>query len=285
MSESLPSAARLGRVVLQVADLARSIAYYKGVIGLRELERSSGRAILGPDGEGRPLIELRERPGASPVPPSGRLGLYHFAILVPDRPALGRFLAHLGALGIRPGMSDHLVSEALYLSDPDGLGIEVYADRPRETWRRQGGQLAMATDPLDSDAVIRAGRGERWTGMPAATVMGHLHLFVGDLAAASAFYHEALAFDRTVWSYPGALFMSAGGYHHHLGVNTWAAHAPRATEGDARLIEWELVVPAAVDVDAAAKRLTAAGHAVTAVTDACTVSDPWGTTLRIRTSV
>jgi len=264
-----------------VADLARSLAYYTGVIGLRILQQSEGRAVLGPSGPPRPLVELRELVGAHPVPPRGRLGLYHFAILVPDRPALGRFLAHLGSLGLRPGMSDHLVSEALYLWDPDGLGIEVYADRPRDTWQYQDGELVMALDPLDTGAVVRAGRGEPWTGMPAGTRMGHVHLSVGDLAAASAFYHQALGLDRTVWSFPSALFMSAGGYHHHLAVNTWAAHAPRATERDARLLEWELQLPTPVDVTAAGERLSAAGTAVTPTSRGITASDAWGTMIRI----
>jgi catechol 2,3-dioxygenase len=236
---------------------------------------------LAPDGPLRPLIELRELRGARPVPPRGRLGLYHFAILVPDRPTLGRFLAHLGSIGLRPGMSDHLVSEALYLWDPDGLGIEVYADRPRDTWQYQNGQLVMALDPLDVDAVVRSGRGEAWTGMPAGTTIGHVHLYVGDLEAASAFYHEALGLDRTAWNLPGALFMSAGRYHHHLAVNTWAAGAPRATEQDARLIEWELRLPTTADVAAAGKRLAASGIAVTPTSHGLTAADPWGTTLRI----
>jgi catechol 2,3-dioxygenase len=278
---SLPASTHPGQVVLQVADLARSVAYYTGVIGFRILQQSEGKAVLGAAGPPRPLVELRERVGAHPAPPRGRLGLYHFAILVPDRPALGRFLAHLGSIGVRPGMSDHLVSEALYLSDPDGLGIEVYADRSRDTWRHRDGQIAMAVDPLDADSVVRSGRGEPWTGMPAGTTIGHVHLYVGDLEAASAFYHAALGLDRTSWNYPGALFLSAGGYHHHLGVNTWAAGAPRATERDARLIEWELRLPAAADVAAAGERLAASGSTVTPTSRGMTASDPWGTTLRI----
>jgi catechol 2,3-dioxygenase len=278
---SLPASTHPGQVVLQVADLERSAAYYTGVIGFRVLQQADGRVVLGERGPSRPLVELRELRGARPVPPRGRLGLYHFAILVPDRPALGRFLAHLGSIGVRPGMSDHLVSEALYLSDPDGLGIEVYADRARDTWRYQDGQLAMALDPLDADAVVRSGRGEPWTGMPAGTTIGHVHLYVGDLAAASEFYHSALGFDRTAWSLRGALFLSAGGYHHHLGVNTWAAHAPRATEQDARLIEWELALPTAADVAAVGERLAASGIAVTRTARGITAADPWGTTLRV----
>jgi catechol 2,3-dioxygenase len=274
----LPAETRLGTVRLQVSDLARSLAWYERVLGLRMLERSPSHATLAAHGDDAPLVELREKPGATPVPRRGRLGLYHFAILLPDRAALGRFVAHLSAIGERAGASDHLVSEALYLQDPDNLGIEVYADRPRSTWRVEGRQLAMATEPLDLADLVRAAAGEPWTGMPAGTVIGHVHLHVGDLETAADFYHEGLGLDKVVWSYPGALFLSAGGYHHHLGLNTWAAGAQPAGENDARLLEWEVVVPTAADAEAALASLAAAGHA----TDGGVVRDPWGTALRIR---
>jgi len=278
----LPDAARIGRVTLQVADLARSLAYYEGVLGFRVLERSAGRVTLGAREGNAVLVELRERPGAAPVPRRGRLGLYHFAILLPDRAHLGRFLRHLFDLGQRPGMSDHLVSEALYLSDPDGLGIEVYADRPRERWGLKGQELAMATDPLNVDDLIEAGGAERWSGMPQGTVIGHVHLFVSDLDQAAAFYHEGLGLDKIVWSYPGALFLSAGGYHHHLGTNTWAQGAPIATDADARLLEWEVLVPRVADAAAALESLSKAGHAVDRAADGGTARDPWGTPVRVR---
>ncbi len=278
----LPDSTRLGRVVLQVADLQRSLDYYQRVLGLAVLDRQAGRAWLGPAGARDPLVELRERPGAAPVPGRGRLGLYHFALLLPDRAALGRFLRHLTTLGERAGMSDHRVSEAIYLTDPDGLGIEVYADRPRETWRRDGDQLAMATDPLDVTSVLEAGGSAPWTGAPAGTTLGHVHLFVGDLARARTFYHEGLGFDLMVWSYPGALFLSAGGYHHHLGVNTWAAGAEPAGPDDARLVEWEVLLPDQPAVAAAFGSLRASGFAVDATSTDGLAIDPWRTPLRIR---
>ena len=179
-------------------------------------------------------------------------------------------------------MSDHLVSEAIYLTDPDGLGIEVYADRPRATWRSRGRQLVMATEPLDARELIAAGGGEPWTGMPAGTVIGHVHLHVGDLAAAEAFYHAALGFDKVVWEYPGALFLSAGGYHHHLGTNTWAA-GPAAAEDQARLLSWDIVVPTAHDAGAAAESLANAGYPVELTNHGWVTRDPWGTTLRLVT--
>ena len=275
----LPDDTHIGRVVLQIGDLARSVVYYERVIGLRTITRDDTAATLGAHGDDRPLLTLRERAGARPVPRRGRLGLYHFAILLPDRAALGRFLAHLAGLGVHAGMSDHLVSEAVYLTDPDGLGIEVYADRPRGSWRRRNNQLEMATEPLDAADVIRAGGGAPWTGAPAGTTIGHVHLFVGELAPAERFYHTTLGLDKVVWSYPGALFMSAGGYHHHLGTNTWAAGAAVAEADDARMLEWELVTPGVAA--AAAGRLEAAGYSAVATNRGWLATDPWGTSIRL----
>ncbi|HWE42272.1 MAG TPA: VOC family protein [Gemmatimonadaceae bacterium] len=276
----LPDATRLGRVRLQVADLARSLAYYERVLGLRAVSRTGGRAELG-TADGTVIAELRELPGAAPVPHNGRLGLYHFAILLPDRSALGSFVAHLATIGRRAGMSDHLVSEAVYLTDPDGLGIEVYADRARGEWRQDGRQLRMATEPLDVAAVVAAAGGREWEGMPDGTRLGHVHLFVANLDESEKFYHAGLGFDKVVWSYPGALFLSAGGYHHHLGTNTWARHAAPAAGHDARLLDWEVVLPAATDVSAAAASLASQGAAVEWDAAGAAVRDPWGTQLRL----
>jgi catechol 2,3-dioxygenase len=271
----LPAETQLGAVHLQVSDLARSMDYYERVLGLRRLSRTS----LGAPGDDAPIVVLHERLGATPVPKRGRLGLYHFAVRLPDRAALGRLLAHLDGLGEHVGMADHLVSEAIYLSDPDGLGIEVYADRPRSAWRMQGSALAMASDPLDVDGLLRLANGKPWTGMPAGTRIGHVHLFVDDLERAAAVFHRALGFDRVVLPpVPGALFLSAGGYHHHLGTNTWAARAPLAGDGDARLLEWTVIVPDQAVAAAAQESARAAGYTVTA--DGAIV-DPWGTRVRV----
>lgn len=280
----LPDQTHIGRVKLQVADLGRSLEYYQGVIGLRSIHRSGHVATLGAHDDDTPLVELHERRDVSPVPRHGLLGLYHFAILLPDRASLGRFLQHIADLGLRPGMSDHFVSEAVYLQDPDNLGIEVYVDRPRSEWREEDGQLAMTTIPLDVRSVLQAGEGQPWTGMPAGTRIGHVHLHVGDIPQAEAFYHAALGFDKTVWNYPGALFMSAGGYHHHLGTNTWARGAPSASEDDARLLEWELLVPGAADLDAVARSLESSGNSPTRESRDVVSRDPWGTQLRVRAS-
>jgi catechol 2,3-dioxygenase len=274
----LPDDARIGRVRLQIGNLDRSLEYYTAVLGFRVLSHDGPRAVLGPHGEAQALVALEEKRGVKPVPRGGLLGLYHFAILLPDRPALGRFAAHLAARGLHAGSADHSVSEAIYLWDPDGLGIEVYADRPRTAWRSDATrQLFMTTAPLDVRSLIAAAGGEAWTGMPAGTIVGHVHLHVGDLAEAEAFYHRALGFDKVVWTYPGALFLSAGGYHHHLGANTWSA-GPPADDRHARLLSWDLVVPRRADAEAVAQSLAAAGHAPD---DALTVADRWGTPLRI----
>lgn len=279
----LPADLRLGRVRLQVADLSRSIAYYEGVIGLRTIATTDSSATLGPRGHDTPLVELRERPGATPVPRRGRLGLFHFAILLPERAALGRFVAHLASIGEYAGMADHLVSEAIYLSDPDGLGIEVYADRPRSAWRTEGRTIAMATLPLDAKDLVRAGEDEPWTGAPRGTRIGHVHLHVGDLDTAASFYHVGLGLDKVNVEYPGALFMSAGGYHHHLGTNTWAAGAPPATERDARLIDWTVALPAVKDVTEAAQSLAASGFELRHEGNDALATDPWGTDVRLTT--
>jgi catechol 2,3-dioxygenase len=177
-------------------------------------------------------------------------------------------------------MADHLVSESLYLSDPDGLGIEVYADRPRTAWRNNGRELAMATDPLDIRTLVSESAGVTWDGAPAGTTMGHVHLHVGSLDAAEAFYHRGIGFDKTVWSYPGALFMSSGGYHHHLGTNVWSS-GPAPAEDEAQLLEWELVLPSIADVDAVGGHLRAAGHATEHAARGFATADPWRTRVRI----
>ncbi|HEY5062995.1 MAG TPA: VOC family protein [Gemmatimonadaceae bacterium] len=284
----LPESTRLGPVHLQVADIDRSLAFYQDVLGLRPLRRDGSHVVLAPDGDDTPLIELHEHPAARPVPRRGGLGLYHFAILLPDRPSLGRFMHHLGEIGVRAGSADHLVSEAIYLQDPDNLGIEVYTDRPRNTWRRVGRQLMMATDPIDVAGLASAAGDGSWSGMPAGTVIGHVHLHVSDIVKAASFFSEAIGFDRMVWRYPGALFLGAGGYHHHLGANTWAG--PAATppaEDDARLLEWTIELPDAESLLAVEESIVRTGHPVERVggpaATELVVRDPWGTQLRIRT--
>jgi catechol 2,3-dioxygenase len=275
-------------VHLQIADLARSLRFYEAALGLRLLHRGGTRAVLGARAGDAPLVELHERPGAREVPLRGRTGLYHFALLVPDRASLGRLVRHLWEINARFGSADHLVSESLYLQDPDNLGIEVYADRPRATWQRVGRELMMATDPLDLAGLVRAADSTPWNGLAAGTVMGHVHLHVGDLALASAFFSEAIGFDRTVWHYPGALFLAAGSYHHHLGTNTWAGDgAMPPTEEDAQLLEWTIEVPDVVALDAVSVSLARAGYRIDRSDQAgggvaLLTFDPWGTRIRLQ---
>jgi catechol 2,3-dioxygenase len=215
---TLPADAHIGQVSLTVRDLDESLSFYRDILGFEEL----APAQLGPPG-GRVLIELHEQKDAV-ARPGRSSGLYHFAILVPSRAALGRSLRRLAETRWPiSGAADHLVSEALYLDDPDGLGIEIYRDRPKDSWRMNGGELAMATDPLDVQAVHdQPGAETPWNGLESGTVIGHVHLHVPHLDAAEAFYCGRIGFEPIVRRYPGALFVSAGGYHHHLGLNTWS---------------------------------------------------------------
>ena len=277
----LPDESRLGAVRLQVSDLERSIKWYQDVLGLDVRDRAGPSVSLVVRGESSALIELREKKGIRPVPRGGLLGLYHYAILLPDRLALGRFIGHLAKLGMRAGMSDHFVSEAVYITDPDGLGIEIYSDRPRSQWKVEDRQLSMTTLPLNAQALVEAAGSEAWSGLPKGTVIGHVHLFVGDIDKAAAFYHDLVGFDKVVWSYPGALFMSAGGYHHHLGTNIWAAQSPPASDTDAKLIEWEIVVPRAADV-AAVETSVNQGAKADREGETILLRDPWGTAVRVR---
>ena len=218
---TLPADAHIGQVSLTVSDLDRSRAFYREVLGFSEAKRDGRTSFLAPEG-GRVLIELHERADAIPKPRRSA-GLFHFAILVPSRAALGRSLRRLAdKRWPLSGAADHLVSEALYLNDPDGLGIEIYRDRPKDSWRTSDGELAMATDPLDLQAIHdEPGAETPWTGLEAVTIMGHVHLHAPHLDTAEAFYCGRIGFEPIVRRYPGALFVAAGGYHHHLGLNTW----------------------------------------------------------------
>jgi catechol 2,3-dioxygenase len=218
----LPTDAHIGSVTLTVTRLDQSLAFYLSALGLILQQREGNRALLSTDG-GDTLVELVERRDAVPRPRRAS-GLYHFAILVPSRAALGRSLRRLLQQGWQlTGAADHLVSEALYLDDPDGLGIEIYRDRPRSSWRVNHGELVMSTDPLDLESLAEEpGAEEIWSGLDHGTVIGHVHLHVPQLPEAEAFYTGQIGFTPTVRRYPGALFVAAGGYHHHMGLNTWA---------------------------------------------------------------
>jgi catechol 2,3-dioxygenase len=239
----LPSETHMGEVHLTVADLERSLAYYERQIGLRVHGREDGVARLGAGGDD--LLVLREVPDAKPA--DGYSGLFHFALLVPERADLARWLAHAARDRVAlTGLSDHDVSEALYLRDPDHHGIEIYADRPRELWEGQVAQR-LTTFPLDTADLLSElpdPASEPFDGLAEGTVIGHVHLRVADAETTRAFYGDVVGFDLTARLGAQAVFMSAGGYHHHLGGNTWeSAGAPQAPEGYATLTRMTVVVP------------------------------------------
>lgn len=284
MKSSIAAATHMGRVALTVADLARSLDYYQNRIGLQVHDQSASHAALGV--EGRELLWLQAQPGAKPFPQRGFSGLYHFAILLPSRQALGVELRHLAETKTPvSGASDHGVSEALYLTDPDGHGIEIYRDRPRDAWpRRPDGELAMVVDPLDAEGIIAAGDGARWEGMPADTVMGHVHLHVSQLPAAQDFYVRGIGFDLLQNFGGQAAFVSAGGYHHHLGMNVWAGvGVPPAPEDRARLLWYEIVLPDADALEATLARLQDAGIQAEQQDTGWMVHDPAQNRVRLRT--
>ena len=279
----LPASVRLGQVVLQVADLAASLDFYTQVIGLHVQSQEQGTARLGtPDG--LVLLELREKKGVKYAPHRGRLGLYHLALLLPTRGDLGRFIGHALGLGVHVGQSDHHYSEATYLKDPDGISVEVYRDRPRSEWRvTEEGEIIGGGDPLDLSALKAAAGDVPWTGLPAGTTLGHLHFYIGDLDDAARFYHAGLGFPKVSWSLPTALFLGAGGYHHHLGLNTWAAGSLPSGDDDARLLTWDLILPDQATVDDTAASLRAEGFDVRPAPGGLLASDPWGITVRLCT--
>lgn len=264
---------RIGRVRLRVRDLGTVAGFYREVIGLSEWARGPEGVVLG--SAEAPLVELQHAPDARPQDPRDA-GLFHIAFLLPDRAALGRWLAHAGARGVRlQGASDHIVSEALYLADPEGNGIEIYADRPASRWRDAGGAIRMATEPLDLPDLLAAGTGD-WAGFPAAGRLGHVHLQVGDTAAADRFHAGILGLEITA-RYPGASFYGSGGYHHHLAGNVWNSRGagPRPA-GAAGLAAVELAADATTRA-AILARARAAGQPVDSASGAPVLHDPWGT--------
>jgi catechol 2,3-dioxygenase len=207
--------------------------------------------------------------------------LYHTAFLLPSREDLSSFVLHLRDQNISFGAGDHIYSEALYLVDPDGLSVEVYADRPKSQWIYDEAEIVGATDPVRFAELPAVAPGS-WKGAPKGTTVGHVHLYVGDLQVAAQFYNAGLGLDIVTWRYPGALFTSAGGYHHHVGLNVWAAGSPRASERDSRLLFWELVLPDEDTCERAIESLRVAGYSEgNTLRGAKVVTDPWGITVSL----
>ena len=275
-----PDTLQLGKVTLQVADLPASLDFYTRIIGLHVLEQQGTRSTLGTR-SGRELLVLQEKRGVKKAPHRGRLGIYHFALLLPTEQDLGRFLRHAKGEGMHVGMSDHHYSQATYLQDPDGISIEVYRDRPREHWRVSPQHEIMGSgDPLDVESLFEAAGDEPWKGIPDGTIMGHLHFYIDDIAQAERFYHQGLGLSKVGWSMPTALFLSAGGYHHHMGLNTWAKGSKPSGEDDARLLHWELVLPDEQSLENLEQNLEAEGFTVTQDGTTRWATDPWGITVK-----
>jgi len=273
---TIADATHPGAVHLTVADLGRSIPYYEEQIGLRVLEHDTGEAVLGA-GDTR-LLVLAEEAGAQPS--DGYTGLYHFALLVPERPDLATWLVHASRDRVpMTGMSDHYVSEALYLRDPDGHGIEIYWDRPRETWEGQVAQRMMS-EPLDVQDIVAEladPEGASFDGLPAGTVMGHVHLKVASVPDTLAFYRDVLGFGEMATLGPQATFLSAGGYHHHIGANTWeSAGAGPPPEGSAALRHATFLLPGDAERDAVLARVERSGAPIAEDAEGPLIRDPSG---------
>jgi catechol 2,3-dioxygenase len=286
----LPAETTLGPASLIVANLERSVAFYRDVLGFSVLERDDETATFGAGESEAPILELTALAGARPKPRRST-GLYHIAILTPSRDALARVLYHL-AISRYPlqGASDHLVSEALYLADPDGNGLEIYRDRPRSDWYDANGQFQMGTLPLNLDKLVEEGalstNGAPWAGLDRGTRVGHIHLQVADLTAAVRFYTEGLGFETMV-AMPemGAAFVSAGGYHHHIGLNTWTSRGAPLPPADAvGLRVFEIVVPEEKVVDEVAARLTALNVPFEKTERSIEAHDPSGNLARLVTA-
>jgi catechol 2,3-dioxygenase len=272
-------ATRIGAVHLTISDLNRSIEFYESRLGFRLLQRDASTARLGAAGGHSELLVLTESRTASPRV-RGTTGLYHFAILVPSRRDLAASLRRLIDMQVvMQGTADHGVSEALYLADPDGNGIEIYRDRTRSEWPVIDGRLQMGIDPLDVGDLIRDDPGAEapWSGLPSETTIGHVHLHVADLGEARRFYVDVLGFDLMQQYGRTAIFVSAGGYHHHIALNTWAGvGAPPPPPGAIGLSHFEVRMSSQKSLDDVADRLAAAQIVIERTDSQLTVDDPSG---------
>lgn len=265
---------RIGKVTLAVRDLAAVSRFYQDVIGLGVVEAEASGTRLGVGST--VLLELRHAPDARMRSPK-EAGLFHTAFLLPSRADLGAWVASIAERRLPVhGASDHIVSEAIYLADPEGNGIEVYADRPSAAWRGADGAITMSTDPLDLPDLLRAGEGRRWSGFPEGGCVGHMHLQVGALAPAEEFYAGLLGFDITS-RYPGGTFYGSGGYHHQLATNIWNSRGAEPRHDPVTgLAGFEIVAARDDIVQATRERLARAGHAFAERERGLEVQDPWG---------
>jgi catechol 2,3-dioxygenase len=275
----------IGLVTLRVSHLERALKFYEEILGFQHIDRSTQTAVLSAQ-DNIPLLELYELTDAPPQP-MWSTGLYHVAILLPSRADLGQILLRLINAGIEVGQGDHLVSEALYISDPDGNGLELYRDRPRSTWKCVNGQIQMGTGPVDLQGVVDEAQrvGQFWDVIAAGTTVGHIHLRVGDIPRARHFYHTILGFDIMA-EMPTALFISAGGYHHHIGMNTWQSRgAGAAPEDTAGLQSFVIALPNHEALAEVQARLATHNIALEEQTDNfIIVADPWHNQIKLLVS-
>ncbi|WP_434752492.1 VOC family protein [Paenibacillus amylolyticus] len=279
----IPATTHLGEVSLKISNLDRSIQFYTDVVGLKLLTRQDHIATMTAEGK-NVLLRLEEVSNSITLPERSHAGLYHFAILLPDRKSLGLAVRNLVASGIDIGQGDHLVSEAFYISDPDLNGIEIYADRPRDTWKRDAdNNYVMASDPVDVQSLFDLSASETWNGLPAGTVIGHVHFHVRSLEEARSFYSGILGFDVVGnFANMSALFVSAGGYHHHLGLNIWAGVNAPINPANATGIDYFTIVYAQNhEVEQAVERLRQAGVEVSPDGDAWYAADPQNIRIRL----
>ncbi len=268
-----------GEVHLNVLDLNRAVQFYKEVIGFKVLEEAADKVVLTADGK-TPLLIIEQPENVTPKE-AHKSGLYHFALLLPTRADLGAIIKHFIQHNVRIGASDHLVSEALYLSDPDGNGIEIYTDRDPAVWTWDNGKVAMSTDPLDGESIIAESAGRTWEGLPVGTVMGHVHLHVANLPETEIFYN-ALGFE-VVTNYPQALFMSNGKYHHHIGLNTWNGEGVSSpTAGSVGLQSYTLIYPHEAAVKEALTKVEALDANVELNGSGFMTEDPSGNRINLR---
>ncbi|RIX49321.1 VOC family protein [Paenibacillus nanensis] len=283
-THTLHPSTRLGEVKLKVSSLERSLAFYQSVIGFQVLRQEGRTAELTADGT-NVLVVLEEVPNAVIVPERSSSGLYHYAILLPTRKALGVALRRLLEHGINVGQADHFVSEALYISDPDLNGIEIYRDRPRDEWEYDAqGMVKMGTEPIDWNGLLAEAEGSEWQGLPAGTVIGHVHFHVRDLAESKQFYCDALGFEIEVdmMRFMRALFISAGRYHHHIGLNLWAgAGAPRVPANGTGIVYFTVVLPNAAELEKTALNMKQSGYTVERDGDIWWTEDPNGIKVKL----
>lgn len=265
----------VGQVNLKVQDLNRSLAFYQEIIGFKILNQSGTKANLTADGK-TTLLSIEQLEKAEPKK-NNTTGLYHFALLLPERSDLVSIVNHFAAMNLRIGSADHLVSEALYLSDPDGNGIEIYIDRDPSTWSWRDGSVAMTTDPLNFSDLMSSGQPKTWSGLPAGTLMGHIHLHVSKLNEAEQFYTQGLGFEVVNRYGAQALFISTGQYHHHIGLNTWAGiGAPPPSSHSVGLQSYTLVFPNEEARNHIISRLNNIGAPVHEENDYFVTADPSG---------